>query len=964
MVGVGVLGPLELWDAAGRTVCLGSPRQRQLLAALTLHAGKTVDTAILADLVWNGARPPDDPAAALQTNVARLRRHLPAPLRIETAPGAYRLIIDDCDVDAHRFEEAIARAGVTDDPEQRIAELDAALALWRGRPYAELDHSSVAAEVAHLTELERSAHESRAAALIAVGRVDDAINALTVLTIREPLREHPVALLMEALVAAGRQCDALRAYGRLRITLVDELGVDPSPTLRRLEQRVLCQEPITPAPTSSGTSPPEDGASGPGPRDSSLPLRPTRLVGRTDELASLVNELSNQRLVTVTGVGGVGKTTLAVEVAARVAGRYRDGVRFCELGQVHVAESVAGAVATMLGAPPQPGLSLVDSVADFLRDRHVLVVLDNCEHLLDGAAQLAERVITTGANVTLLATSREPLRVPGERIRTVEPLVPELAGAELFRDRALAADADVGGDHELVADVCRKLDGIPLAIELAAARLRSLTLVDLDHGLDDRFGLLRVADRRTTARHRTLTATIAWSHELLTDDQRCCFDRLAVFAGSFDSAAAEHVCGGPPIGAGEMPDLLAALVDKSMLVVERRTAHTRYRLLETLRQYGAQQLAERGELSDRRDQHLAYFVELAERAREAGGRVGESTGAVFGSEWDNLRGAFQWAMERGDHAAARRLLRALYCFSWYNLRHELGQWAEQLLAIGQIDAFTAGVASCFLSKQGEMDRARAIAEAGIAAPGPRRGDGLALCWFTLAEVHFTSSARLDEAWSCARRACALVDDAGDSAVVANAVSEAAFIGSRGLPGVERFVSRLQRLATVDGDRVAEYCFHIAIGMRAMRARQLDEAEAQYRRALDIADELGTVLQRSVARAVFAFWALTTRTPGHVSVVRDAIAYLNQVRDNGAWSLIEKLALRLALDGRLQPAAVILGYLQRHHIGHATLVSQRRAAADLIAAAPDSGRWLGEGACLDRDRLFDFALAELGGSVTA
>jgi predicted ATPase/DNA-binding SARP family transcriptional activator len=950
MVGVGVLGAVELWDAAGREVLLGSLRQRRLLAALTLHAGQAVDTGVLTEHVW-GDSLPANAGASLHTNVARLRRRLPAPLRIETTPGAYRLVIDGCAIDVQRFRRALDRAERSDDPHERLVHLEAALAMWRGRPYADLDDSSVAAEVARLTELELSAQESRASALMAVGSTDEAIAALKALTIRESMRERPVALLMEALVAAGRQGDALRAYGRLRRALVDELGVDPSPMLQGLQQRVLRQEQVAPEPpVASSTATPKG----------SLPPRPPHLFGRSAERASLALELTYRRLVTLTGVGGVGKTSLAIEVAAEVAARYRDGIRFCDLAQVHVADAVVGALATMLGAPPQPGLSLVDSVADELRDRHVLVILDNCEHVLAGVAQVAERVMATCPDVTLLATSREPLHLPGERIWTVNPLVPELEAAELFRDRAAAADAAIVGNDELVADVCSKLDGIPLAIELAAARLRTRTLADLADGLDDRLRLLRGPDRRATERHRTLTATIAWSHQLLTDDQRRCFDRLAVFAGSFDAAAADEVCDARSIGADDISNLLGALVDKSMVVVERGSTHTRYRLLETLRQYAEHQLAERHELHDRRDEHLAYFVGLAERTRQHDGRgTDREARAVVQREWDNLRGAFQWAMQRGDHTAARRLLRALYCSSWYELRHELGQWAEQLLAAGDVDAFTAGLASCFLSKQGEMTRARVIAEAGIAAPGPRRGDGPALCWFTLAEFHWTSSGRMAEAWSCAQRAYAAVDDDGDSAVVANAVSEAAFIGcAHGLPGVEAFMSRLERLATTYHDRVAEYCVHLALGLRAMSARRPQDAVSHYRRALDIAEELGTVLQRSVASALFAFCALVTRMPDHLPVVRNAIAYLHQVRDNGVWGLIEQLAIRWTREGRLHAAAVILGHLERHNVGHASLASHRRAAVATVVAAPEAACWLQTGAQLSRDELFDFALAEL------
>ncbi len=693
-----------------------------------------------------------------------------------------------------------------------------------------------------------------------------------------------------------------------------------------------------------------------------LPAATTSFIGHGEELTRLAVELPRRRLITLTGVGGVGKTRLAQEAARLAADEFPDGVWLCELAAVGAAEGVLAAVATSMSVRPQPGLSLLDSVVDSLRARRLLLILDNCEHVLEAAAALAERLASVCRTVTVLTTSREPLAVAPERVWPVRGLSPRVEGVELFCERALAADADfLPTDRDLLAEICQRLDGLPLALELAAARVRTLSLADLAEGLDDHFRLLH-RRRGGEARHQTLRTTVEWSYQLLTDAERVLFDRLAVFAGSFDLAAQPRaVCAKTPVDPGDVGDMLARLVDKSMLTADREAAPTRYRLLETLRQYGVQQLGEHHELTDRRDEHLAYFVRLAERAHANYARgVDGVAGAVFFTEWDNLRGAFQWALQQGDHTAARRLLCALYCFSWYNLRHELGEWAEQLLGVGQPDAFTAGVAACFRSKQGEMNQALSIAEAGLAATKSPRGDGPALCWFTLAEVHW-ASARPEEAWTCAQRACAAVDETGDPAVVANAISEAAFIGcTQGLPGVEAFMARLERLTRTYHDPVAEYCLHLALAMRAMNARNRHEAEQHFQIALTIADELG-VLQRSVARAAFANWALTTRMPGHVAVVRDAIIYLNQVRDNGAWTVIELQAIRWAAEGRLQAAAVILGHLERHSIGHAALMAQRHTAVDIVATAPDGGAWLRWGAKLDRDQLFDFALVELGRS---
>ena len=331
---------------------------------------------------------------------------------------------------------------------------------------------------------------------------------------------------------------------------------------------------------------------------------PTSFVGREGMTERLGSELARSRLVTLTGPGGVGKTRMAVETAWSSAGEYPDGAWLCELAPVADPDSVALAVASILALRLQEGLDAVDAVADGLAQRQLLLVLDNCEHVLGAAADLAEAILARAPRVTVLATSREPLTVAGERVWPVPPLDASVGGVQLFVDRAMAADGrfDPAANGDAMEEICSRLDGIPFAIELAAARVRALTPGDLAARLGDRFRLLSGGRRHGLGRHQTLRATVDWSYQLLDPAEQLLFDRLAVMAGSFDLAAAEAI-GSDDVGAEEVLDLLASLVDKSMIVAHTGGRHTRYQLLETLRQFGEEHLLASGELARCRSRH-------------------------------------------------------------------------------------------------------------------------------------------------------------------------------------------------------------------------------------------------------------------------------------------------------------------------------------------------------------------------
>jgi predicted ATPase/DNA-binding SARP family transcriptional activator len=635
---LGVLGPLVLRGSDG-PVRLGSARQRRLLTGLAAHLGQAVDVELLIDLVWED-EPPVDPAGAVHTNVGRLRRLLPQELRVETTPRGYRLAAARSMVDVTAFADHLAAAGAATDSRVKVDALADALALWRGRPFCELDHPSLEPEVARLIALRAGAAEQHAEALLVVGHAGEAVATAEALVAAEPLREGAVGVLMRALVAAGRQSDALAAFARLRTRLADELGLDPGPQLRELEQRVLRQElagPPVPVPAAL-----------PGPR---VPV--SSFVGRADDLTRVVDRLAVCRVVTLCGPGGVGKTRLARHGAAAAADRYDDGVLFVEFGDgggADVEPLLAAALRLTDGGPARGAVA--DRIVEVLAIRNQLLVLDNCEHVPDEVAGLVEAITAGAPGVDLLLTSREPLRVDGEHLLPVAPLAPA-AAARLLVDRIRAGDATGApeSDDGLVAEVCRRLDGLPLALELAAARAVPLGLSGLLDALQDEstgpLAVLRGGRRTAAPRHRSLREVVAWSYGLLDDEQRTLFDRLSVFAGPVEPAAVVAVCG----GAGALPDL----VDRSLVFrVEGEPA--RFGMLETLRGFGRSRLATDPGHRELRARHASWAARLADEVTAARRGPGEAVAIRrFDGHLADLRRAHAWLCANGPVEELLRL---------------------------------------------------------------------------------------------------------------------------------------------------------------------------------------------------------------------------------------------------------------------------------------------------------------------
>jgi predicted ATPase/DNA-binding SARP family transcriptional activator len=729
-VKVCVLGRIGV-VADGGEVVLGATREAGLLADLLVHAGEVVPAARLIDDLWRGD-PPPGASATLQTYVKNLRRMLEpgraageaSEVLLTRRPG-YLLAIDQVEFDAACFERMVeqGRAHLAERaPGQAGERLREALALWRGPAYGELAAESyVQAEAARLDELRMVAVEARVEADLALGRHAELCGELEAFVTKHPYRERLWGQRMLALYRAGRQSDSLRAYQQIRLLLGDELGIEPSEALRDLEEAILLQKshldwtPPTEAEAELDTR--ATGAVG-------LLRRPAFVnvfVGRDAEMANLVDALQSERpapLTTITGAGGIGKTRLALHAAAAASAAFPDGTRLVELAPLETPEAVTDVTLLALGGRRQAGRSALWSLADYAMGRRMLVVLDNCEHVRAEATACVKAIV--GGDSVVLATSRESLATPGEQVFPLPPLDDDDA-VTLFVDRARAVDPSfVLGttNRDAVAEICRRLDGIPLAIELAAARVRSLTIAEIAERLGARFRFLR-GGSGDDQRHHTLHATVQWSHDLLDKRHRVLFDQLSVFAGGFTVEAVAAICtddDGSAIDLFDALDVLDALVARSMVVANRRQRTTRYALLETLRQFGEQTLTARGDAANRRDRHARHMLRVAEEARRQISSADTEAGMMaFDDTWDNLRVAFDWLASNGDVEGALRMVVACYWYAGPSFRFELLSWAERAIALAgaeEHDLWTAaaGVTSLLRRGVGDFEGGEAIAK--------------------------------------------------------------------------------------------------------------------------------------------------------------------------------------------------------------------------------------------------------------
>jgi predicted ATPase/DNA-binding SARP family transcriptional activator len=695
-----LLGPLSV-TCDGAPIALGGPKRRALLAVLLLDANRVVSRDHLIDALW-GEDPPDTARNTIQVYVSQLRKLLPEGA-LETAAPGYRLVTEADAVDLFEFvrlsQEGRTALG-TGDAAGAAETLRAALALWRGAPLADLAWEPFAqTEIVRLEELRLAALEDRIDADLALGRHGQLVGELERLVAEHPLRERLRAQLMLALYRAGRQADALAVYQRARRTLVDELGIEPSESLRRLERAILAHDPSLNAPQV-------------GPTSRRVPTPPTPLLGRERELAALADLIrrDDARLVTLTGIGGIGKTRLALELVRRLGAEFRHGSAVATIASLRDPALVAQAILEALEIP-ESGQDPEEELVRALAGSELLLLVDNFEQVLPAARSVA-RLLEAAPTLKVIVTSRAPLHVAAEQEFPVPPLADDEA-AELFIARAQAANPDFALSEQnaaAVAELCARLDGLPLAIELAAARTKLLPPAALLSRLGNRLELL-TGGRRDAPRHQqTLRMTLDWSYDLLGPDAQRLFAQLGVFAGGCTLPSAEAVC----TGDGPVLEGLASLVDES-LVLQRETVagEPRFSMLEIVREYALERLSASGEGDATRRRHLEHFVAFAEEAEpKLADRDQIAWFARVEDEHDNLRAAIAFALDTGDSSSALRLVVGVRRF-WqiHGYLAEGRQALESALAAtpdepSELRAIALNMAGILAGEQGEFDAAR------------------------------------------------------------------------------------------------------------------------------------------------------------------------------------------------------------------------------------------------------------------
>jgi predicted ATPase/DNA-binding SARP family transcriptional activator len=836
----------------GAVVTVVSGRQRLLLARLALAEGRFVQVAQLIDDLWED-RPPDSATNALQVYVSALRKLL-GPKSVRTRGRSYALngaAVVDVVLFRQEITAGLSAASSADDA-AASGWLDRGLSRWTGFPCQDLDEVGfVSAARAGLTDLYLSGMEARAAARIGQGAAREMVPELRDLAEQHPFREGIHTQFILALAASGRQVEALAAYEHVRTELAEEFGVDPGEALQAAQAAVLRNElPIPP----SGLP-----AAQPAPRAShNLPVALTSFVGREQEMAEIIGSFASARLLTLTGPGGCGKTRLAINVGEALQERYRDGIWLIELGAHTDPDGVLQAVALALGVKEAPAVALIDTLMEHVRDRDLLLVLDNCEHLAWACAEFSARALANCPGVRILATSRTPLGVPGEIEWPVPPLqVPDLqrippvgrlgeyASVRLFVDRAstvLAGFALTESNAAAVAAVCARLAGIPLAIELAAARARVLSVAQIAARLDEQLALLSDMARHGPARQRTLRQTMDWSFDLLTSREQALFARLSVFVGSFSLVAAEEMAGDD----GDGLDVFSRLVIHSLVAVERDEDSVRYRLLEPLRHYAAERLAEKGETEDVRAWHAAYYLRLAEEAEDNldGGSEQARWFRLLELERDNLRSALRELAERADMLGVARFVSALWRFFLVQ-----GSISEGRQLLDQ--------ALCHPSVSGSV-RARALRACGVFAHDLGDYEQAAACYAESLEFFRSADAKQDAAGVLANlgllaanqsqfgRAVQLMEESlqlrravGDVLGIALSLDNLGMLAldQEDLPRAREFLEESLEMFRRGADMVGESVALNNLSRVAVRQGDIDGAVALYRKGLDLNREL-------------------------------------------------------------------------------------------------------------------------------
>ena len=823
-----ILGTLEV-SVGGRDVTPTPAKQRALLVCLLLDLGRPVTADRLVEAVW-GTHAPASARNLLTVYVSQLRRAIGAEA-IETRTGGYAVAIDPGDLDAYRFERLVAEgtaARAAGNPGLAVSRLKRALGLWRGPALADVANSAFAEpESRRLEELRLTALEERLAAELDLGNNETVATEARALALSEPYRERPRHLLMLALYRGDRQAEALDAYQEFRAILRGELGLEPSGDLRNLHTAILRQDVDLAGAAVTDIR-------------FELPAPVTSLIGRRQEIAELGDLLQRPgtRLVTVTGVGGSGKSRVALALAENLREAFANGVAFVELAPVEDPGSVVVAIAQQLGVAERGGEDLLQTLSQWLAPRELLVILDNVEHLVDAGPTLVQ-LLRGAPLLTILATSRRVLHLSGEHLFPLQPL-PIDDAVRLFETRALARDPSLDSrtlEAEPVREICRRLDCLPLAVELAATQVRTLGLEDLRERLSERVAFLAGGPRDLPARQQTLHDTLTWSTDLLSSDERTQFERLAVFTGGCTADAALAVCGGTA-------ELLAALVDHSLLRVSGESGEMRFSMLETVRDHALELLTGSAARDEMRNAHAAYFASLVERIEPRGEKTSQRLRLVD-QDIDNFRAAMDWLEHHGQDGAALRLATGLYHY-WY-LRGLLREGRSRLAGpLGRAagDPALRAVALRALAGLdlvfGDLERAAEQARAGINAGAVAGTLEPVMGCETVLGLAALGGGRLDEARLHIARSGALARELGLQADVVVAETNLAEISFRAGDFDDARRRWDEVLAWHEHGPAPEGSVFALLGLAAIAHAEdrLDEAERLFEQACRLADTAG------------------------------------------------------------------------------------------------------------------------------
>jgi predicted ATPase/DNA-binding SARP family transcriptional activator len=876
-----------------------SARQRTILAVLAAAGGRAVSADVLIDAL-RGDRLPAHPLAALHTQLTRVRQVLgPAADALRTDRAGYSLALGRSQVDAWHFEDLVGMSR----PERRNASaLSEALSLWAGDPFSDADgHPFVEPVAVRLVELRWRGVEELAWARLETGVPDAALAAVDPLLVDDPFRERARAVELRALYAAGRATEALSRYQDYRRRLAEELGLEPSPLLQQIEHDILDHQlPLEPVRFAPDGGPPV------------LPV--SSFLGRHRDLQSVSDQLARARVVTIVGPGGVGKTRLALHAAHEARDDYPDGVWWCDLVSASPGE-VTTVVAARLGVQERSGEAQVERLAAFLGNRRLLLVLDNCEHVVADACRFVDTIVRRGPALDVLATSRQPLGVDGEHQIRLGPLAlpggndASSAAVELFLDRAQAVAPDFqpcGPAWSATVELCRKVGGLPLAIELAAASIARIDVGALADRIGDHLGLLDRPGSVPDDRHRSLTKVLESCCGLLDPDERALLDRLSVFAGPFtldDAEALDDQSGEPYV----VDRLLGGLVEKSMLLF--RPTDGRYELLPPVQALCRSRLAAAGERDRRRAQHANLVVEKARRTdRALQTREELRFSAVFDDALAELRSARAWLVQVDDRSRLVDLSASTHWFAMLRNRSEVYRWAEDALVgvgqgarhpgVGRVRACAAHGAA----KRGNLPAARRLAQVGAETSGDERR----FCVEILGQISLFEG-RLDDAITCSKAAAGLHIDAGDRLFATNAatVEAVALAYSGHLADAETKARQLRRVAAGIG----------VPSMQAMTSYILAEtiadpaaAAAMYQESISLASAVGAEFVSGLANTSLA--AREIRAGYHQRARWRLGGVIDHWQRAGIWNQ-QWLAIRLLIealdrDGEVEPVAILTG----------------------------------------------------------